>query len=83
LERAERVATDTGILVDDRMQTNAGDAFAAGDCTEAVEFATGKRIINAIQLSAADQARIAALNMAGRTTRSLGAMALNCTTHSA
>ena len=40
-------------------------------------------VINAIQLSAADQARIAALNMAGRTTRSLGAMALNCTTHSA
>ena len=71
------IATETGILVDDRMQTNVADVFAAGDCTEAVEFATGKRIINAIQLNAADQARIAALNMAGRSTRSQGAMALN------
>jgi NADPH-dependent 2,4-dienoyl-CoA reductase/sulfur reductase-like enzyme len=71
------IATDTGILVDDRMQTNTADVFAAGDCAEAVELATGKRIINAIQLNAADQARIAALNMAGRVTRSQGAMALN------
>jgi NADPH-dependent 2,4-dienoyl-CoA reductase/sulfur reductase-like enzyme len=71
------IATETGILVDDRMQTSVADVFAAGDCAEAVEFATGKRIINAIQLNAADQARIAALNMAGRSTRSQGAMALN------
>jgi NADPH-dependent 2,4-dienoyl-CoA reductase/sulfur reductase-like enzyme len=54
------IGTETGILVDDRMQTNVANVFAAGDCTEAVEFATGKRIINAIQLNAADQARIAA-----------------------
>jgi NAD(P)H-nitrite reductase large subunit len=71
------IATDTGILVDDRMQTNIADVYAAGDCAEAVEFATGKRIVNAIQLNAADQARIAALNMAGRVTRSQGAIALN------
>jgi NADPH-dependent 2,4-dienoyl-CoA reductase/sulfur reductase-like enzyme len=71
------IATDAGILVDDRMQTNIADVYAAGDCVEAVEFATGKRIVNAIQLNAADQARIAALNMAGRVTRSQGAIALN------
>ena len=71
------IATDTGILVDNRMQTNVADVYAAGDCAEAVEFATGNRIINAIQLNAADQARTAALNMAGRMTRSQGAMALN------
>ena len=71
------IATETGILVDNHMQTNVANVFAAGDCTEAVEFATGKRIINAIQLNAADQARTAALNMAGRVTRSQGAMALN------
>jgi NAD(P)H-nitrite reductase large subunit len=33
--------------------------------------------VNAIQLNAADQARIAALNMTGSPTRSQGAMALN------
>jgi len=71
------IATETGILVDDHMQTNVADVYAAGDCVEAVEFATGKRFVNAIQLNAADQARISALNMAGRPTRSQGALAIN------
>jgi NADPH-dependent 2,4-dienoyl-CoA reductase/sulfur reductase-like enzyme len=71
------IATQNGVLVDDRMQTNLADIYAAGDCAEAVEFATGKRFVNAIQLNAADQARIAALNMAGLPTRSQGAMAIN------
>jgi NADPH-dependent 2,4-dienoyl-CoA reductase/sulfur reductase-like enzyme len=71
------IATAIGILVDDQMRTNMPDVYAAGDCAEAIEFATGKRIVNAIQLNAADQARVAALNMAGRPTRSQGAMALN------
>ncbi len=71
------IATQTGILVDDHMQTSVADVYAAGDCVEAVEFGTGKRFINAIQLNAADQARIAALNMSGRPTRSQGALAIN------
>ena len=71
------VATQTGILVDDHMQTNVTDVYAAGDCVEAVQFATGTRFVNAIQLNAADQARVAALNMTGQPTRSQGAMALN------
>lgn len=71
------IATNTGILVDDRMQTSAADVYAAGDCVEGSEFATGNRIVNAIQLNAADEARTAALNMAGRMTRSQGAMPLN------
>lgn len=71
------IVTQTGILVDEQMRTSAPDVYAAGDCVEAVEFATGTRFVNAIQLNAADQARIAALNMAGRSTRSQGAMALN------
>jgi NADPH-dependent 2,4-dienoyl-CoA reductase/sulfur reductase-like enzyme len=71
------VAAQTGILVDDRMRTSVEDVYAAGDCVEAVEFATGKRFVNAIQLNAADQARVAALNMAGRPTRSQGALAIN------
>jgi NADPH-dependent 2,4-dienoyl-CoA reductase/sulfur reductase-like enzyme len=71
------VATQMGILVDAQMRTNVADVYAAGDCVEAVEFATGTLFVNAIQLNAADQARIAALNMAGRPTCSQGAMALN------
>jgi len=71
------VATQTGILVDDEMRTNVADVYAAGDCVEAAEFATGVRFVNAIQLNAADQARVAALNMSGRPTRSQGAFAIN------
>ena len=71
------IKTENGIIVDDYMHTSATDVYAAGDCNEAPEFATGKRLINAIQLNAADEARVAALNMAGRPTRSQGSMALN------
>jgi len=71
------IATQAGILVDDRMRTNVADVYAAGDCVEAVEFGTETRFVNAIQLNAADQARIAALNMVGRPTRSQGALAVN------
>jgi NADPH-dependent 2,4-dienoyl-CoA reductase/sulfur reductase-like enzyme len=71
------ITTQTGILVDDHMQTNVADVYAAGDCVEALQFATQTRFVNAIQLNAADQARIAALNMTGNPTRSQGAMALN------
>lgn len=71
------IATQTGILVDDQMRTNVADVYAAGDCVEAVEFGTATRFVNAIQLNAADQARIAALNMVGRPTRSQGALAVN------
>jgi NADPH-dependent 2,4-dienoyl-CoA reductase/sulfur reductase-like enzyme len=71
------VATHAGILVDERMRTNVPDVHAAGDCVEAAEFGTGATFINAIQLNAADQARIAALNMAGRPTRFQGALAIN------
>jgi NADPH-dependent 2,4-dienoyl-CoA reductase/sulfur reductase-like enzyme len=71
------IATKTGIIVGDRMQTNVPDVYAAGDCVEAVEFATDTRFVNAIQLNAADQARIAAMNMVGRPTRSQGALAVN------
>jgi NADPH-dependent 2,4-dienoyl-CoA reductase/sulfur reductase-like enzyme len=71
------IATATGILVDDHMRTNEAGIYAAGDCAEAVEFSTGKRLVNAIQPNAADQARVAALNMAGQQTRSQGALAVN------
>jgi len=71
------IHTHAGILVDDQMRTSVPNVYAAGDCVEAEEFGTGARFINAIQLNAADQARIAALNMSGRPTRSQGALAIN------
>ncbi len=56
----------TGVLANDRMQTNHPDVYAAGDCAEAFDHMTGTHLVSAIQPNAADQARIAALNMAGK-----------------
>jgi len=71
------IVTDTGIKVDEMMQTNVPGVYAAGDVAQAQEFYTGAQMVNAIQPNAADQARIAALNMAGKSTRSQGTMAIN------
>jgi NADPH-dependent 2,4-dienoyl-CoA reductase/sulfur reductase-like enzyme len=71
------IATRDGVLVDERMQSNIPGIYAAGDAAQAKEFNTGEQIVNAIQPNAADQAQIAALNMVGKSARSLGTMAIN------
>jgi len=72
-----QIGTDGGIVVDLHMRTNAPDVFAAGDCTEAADFSTRAHFVNAIQPAAADQALVAALNMAGQSTSWQGALRMN------
>jgi NAD(P)H-nitrite reductase large subunit len=71
------VTVREGIVVDDTMRTSVPDIYAAGDCVETSEFGTNKPFVNAIQPDAVEQGRIAALNMAGRPTRSGGSLAIN------
>jgi NAD(P)H-nitrite reductase large subunit len=71
------VTVDVGVRVDDTMQTNVAGVYAAGDVAQAGEFYTGNFIVNAIQPNAADQGRVAALNMAGQPARSQGSLAMN------
>ena len=71
------VACATGILVDATMQTSVPGVYAAGDVAEAIDFSTGDRSLNAVQPNAVEQARVAALNMAGRHVESRGSLALN------
>lgn len=52
-----------GVLTDEHLQTNVPGIFAAGDCAEAFDKVSGKTIVSAIQPNAAEQARVAALNM--------------------
>lgn len=52
-----------GVLTDEYLQTNVPGVFAAGDCAEAFDKVSGKTIVSAIQPNAAEQARVAALNM--------------------
>jgi NAD(P)H-nitrite reductase large subunit len=67
--RDSGIACATGILVDATMQTSAPGIYAAGDCAEAFDLATGKTVVSAIQPNAAEQARCAGLNMAGHPAR--------------
>lgn len=71
------IETDFGVLVDHRLQTNLKGVYAAGDVAQGPEFFTGRREIHAIQPTASEHGRIAALNMAGRDTRYVGSLSMN------
>ena len=66
-----------GVLTDERLQTNVPGVFAAGDCAEAFDRFNGKTIVSAIQPNAAEQARVAALNMAGQDAVLRGVTQIN------
>ncbi len=71
------VSVAKGVLVDDKLETSVSGIFAAGDVAEAPDLFSGAHLVAAIQPNAADQARVAALNMAGRETRLNGVLAIN------
>jgi NAD(P)H-nitrite reductase large subunit len=66
-----------GILTDQHMQTNVPGVYAAGDCAEAFDKVSGQTIVSAIQPNAAEQARVAALNMAGQDATLQGVTQIN------
>ena len=71
------VNIDHGILVDEFMQTNIQDVYAAGDVCQAKDFSTDKAEMLAIQPVAVEHARIAAQNMAGKLTPHEGSLNMN------
>ncbi len=66
-----------GVLTDEHLQTTVPGIYAAGDCAEAFDKVSGKTIVSAIQPNAAEQARVAALNMVGRKTELRGVTQIN------
>jgi NAD(P)H-nitrite reductase large subunit len=66
-----------GVLTDEHLQTNAPGVYAAGDCAEAFDKVSGTTIVSAIQPNAAEQARVAALNMAGQRAELKGVTQIN------
>jgi NAD(P)H-nitrite reductase large subunit len=66
-----------GVLTDEHLQTNVPGIYAAGDCAEAFDKVSGQTIVSAIQPNAAEQARVAALNMVGRRTELNGVTQIN------
>lgn len=66
-----------GVLTDEHLQTNVPGVYAAGDCAEAFDKVSNKTIISAIQPNAAEQARVAALNMVGQNASLKGVTQIN------
>ena len=66
-----------GVLTDEHLQTSVPGIYAAGDCAEAFDKVSGTTIVSAIQPNAAEQARVAALNMVGKTTALKGVTQIN------
>jgi NADPH-dependent 2,4-dienoyl-CoA reductase/sulfur reductase-like enzyme len=66
-----------GVLTDERLQTNVPGIYAAGDCAEAFDKISGRTMVSAIQPNAAEQARVAAMNMIGRDASLPGVTQIN------
>ena len=66
-----------GILVDHRLRTSTEDVYAAGDVAQGPDFSTGRQEVHAIQPTAVEHGRIAALNMAGAETPFRGSLSMN------
>jgi NAD(P)H-nitrite reductase large subunit len=66
-----------GVLTDEHMQTQVAGVYAAGDCAEAFDKVSGTTIVSAIQPNAAEQARVAALNMVGQVATLKGVTQIN------
>ncbi len=60
------------IRVDDRMQTNLGGIYAAGDCAEAMHLVTGRPAYIPLGTTANKQGRVAGANAAGVRERFAG-----------
>jgi NADPH-dependent 2,4-dienoyl-CoA reductase/sulfur reductase-like enzyme len=57
------IKIEDGIIVNHKLETSVADVYAAGDCAQGPDFSTGGWSVHAIQPTAVDHGRIAALNM--------------------
>jgi len=71
------VKVDHGIVVNDQLQSSVANIYAAGDVAQGPDFSTGDRMVHAIQPTAAEHGRIAALNMLGKTAHYRGSLIMN------
>jgi nitrite reductase (NADH) large subunit len=79
LVRETDLALDRGILVNEHLQTNDLDIFAAGDVAQAYDPLSGRSVLDSLWNPAREQGRVAGLNMAGRKTAYLKSPPFNVT----
>jgi len=70
------IETDFGIRVDSHLKSSVDDVYAAGDVAQGPDFMGGWSV-HAIQPTAVEHGRIAALNMAGGNASYHGSLAMN------
>ena len=73
------LSVDRGILVNEFLQTNDPDIFAAGDVAQVYDPTTGQNLLDSLWAPARQQGRAAGLNMAGKTTAYVKSAPFNVT----
>lgn len=68
---------DDGIVVNDRMETTVPCIYAAGDVAQGRDFSTGEWVVHALQPTATEHGRVAALNMSGKNVPYQGSLGMN------
>ncbi len=68
LAKKTNIETERGILVNEYLETNQPDIFAAGDVAQVHDPMTGQSILDSLWEPARNQGRTAGLNMAGQRT---------------
>jgi len=71
------IETDQAILVNDQMQTNLPNIYAAGDVAQGVVLLSNEKQVHPIQTTAVDHGRIAGANMAGHEVHYNGSLLMN------
>lgn len=71
------IDVDAGILVNANLRTSAENIYAAGDVCQGRDFSTGQYDVQAIQPTAVEHGRIAALNMCGKGVAHHGNINMN------
>ncbi len=70
---------ERGVPVNDRLQTNLPDIYAAGDAALCRDILSSERVLNALWPNAAAQGEIAGANMSGERLVYRGSMRMNAT----
>jgi NAD(P)H-nitrite reductase large subunit len=71
------IKMEDGILIDDHFRSNDPNIFAAGDCAKGREYGSDSWTMHAIQPTATEHGRLAALNMTGLEARYHGSLSMN------
>lgn len=73
----DKITVDTGIVVDDTLETSAQGIYAVGDVAQAMDVVRKQTWVNAIWPVAVEQGIVAGHNMAGRKVSYRGSMGRN------